>query len=104
MRLSKQEISAIIEAFNLYKPKGQLRLYGSRVDNHARGGDIDLLIILENKELKELILKEKYKILVDIKDVIGDQKIDLLITDQQTALLDTFIQNILPNSIVLKTW
>ena len=45
MRLSKREIEAILQvAEDIYGTDVKVYLFGSRVDDSRRGGDIDLLV------------------------------------------------------------
>jgi uncharacterized protein len=76
MRLSNEEIKVIKSVIEEFDPKAEVKLYGSRVDDAKKGGDIDLLII-SNK----ITFSEKLSILIKLKENIGDQKIDLLIYD-----------------------
>ena len=68
MRLTKKEIEVIKEVFKGKK----VILFGSRVDNNVKGGDIDLFID-EDLHLKDVI---KYK--VKLLEKLGVQKIDLV--------------------------
>ena len=68
MRLTEKEIKTIKEIFKEKK----VILFGSRVDNNVKGGDIDLFID-ENLHLKDVI---KYK--VKLLEKLGVQKIDLV--------------------------
>jgi len=45
MRLTAIEVAAIREELGRLAPAAQVYLYGSRADDTARGGDIDLLMI-----------------------------------------------------------
>jgi predicted nucleotidyltransferase len=45
MRLTEQEHRDVVEAIALADPEAQVWLHGSRVDDAARGGDIDLLVM-----------------------------------------------------------
>ena len=45
MRLTAGEITAIREEIGRLDPKAEVYLYGSRVDDTARGGDVDLLVV-----------------------------------------------------------
>ena len=49
MRLAKDKISFL--KFELLKlsPEGKIYLFGSRVDDEERGGDIDILLLSESK-------------------------------------------------------
>jgi hypothetical protein len=81
MRLSNNTINAIIQSVEscVTPVNSILYLYGSRINENLKGGDIDLLIISkDNKSYNDLIDK-KFDIIVNIKKNIGDQKIDLLI-------------------------
>lgn len=106
MRLTEQEKLGLIDAIEQTSPlkTAELRLYGSRVDDTKKGGDIDLLLIVPNKELKENVIRNKPEILVSMKNNIGDRKIDLLICDAEAVELDPFIELVYPQSIVLKKW
>lgn len=44
MRLNPAEISIIQNAFHALFSEGSIYLFGSRVDDSKRGGDIDLLV------------------------------------------------------------
>jgi len=85
MRLSTYEINSIKDTFKETFKDGKIFLFGSRVDDNKRGGDIDLYIQIDNK--KE-ILSKKIKFLVNLKEKIGDQKIDLLISKDETRVIE----------------
>jgi len=73
MRLKEYEIESIKSAVNKYDESAPVYLFGSRTDDTKRGGDIDILIIsdkLKNKEIR--------KIRIEIFDLIGEQKIDII--------------------------
>ena len=55
-------------------PSAKVYLFGSRVDNEKRGGDIDILIIGE----RILSLQEKRDIKISFYKKFGEQKIDLV--------------------------
>ena len=47
MRLTETQIHAIVTAVReLAGPEAEVRLFGSRLDDEARGGDVDLLVEL----------------------------------------------------------
>lgn len=74
MRLSQFQIESIKSSVSKYVTDYELRLFGSRVDDTQKGGDIDLLLLTPTKVAKEI----KRKILREMKSLIGDQKIDLV--------------------------
>jgi len=55
-------------------PSAKVYLFGSRVDDKKRGGDIDILIVGERK----LSLKEKRGIKISFQKEFGEQKIDIV--------------------------
>ena len=55
MRLKDFEIRAIKEAVRSMDSKAKVYLFGSRVDDTKKGGDIDLLIISGNWNLATTI-------------------------------------------------
>ena len=86
MRLSNKEISAIKEVTrDIFGENATIGLYGSRTDNNKRGGDIDLFIQCNCQISGEEQYKLKIKFLVELKKIIGDQKIDVLINGGQLA-------------------
>ena len=45
MRITKNEQQVIRQAITAIDPNADIYLFGSKADDHARGGDIDLLVI-----------------------------------------------------------
>ncbi len=74
MRLNELQIEAIKEAFDIYLPGAEVFLYGSRIDDAKRGGDIDLLIEADHKPT----IKSRSQIKSFIWNKIGEQKIDMV--------------------------
>ena len=83
MRLSTTEIQAIREVIRLHDPDACIRLFGSRVNDQLRGGDIDLLILSGT-----LTYRDKLKIRYQLKDKLGNQKIDLIITTKPKSAFE----------------
>lgn len=54
-------------------------LFGSRVDNDKKGGDIDLYITTDMPTSE--IIREKIGLLVDMEKGLGEQKIDVVINN-----------------------
>jgi predicted nucleotidyltransferase len=73
MRLSNKEIDAIKACVWAVAPDAPIFLFGSRVDDAKRGGDIDLLI-QSNKLSLDALLTLKLR----LYDALGEQKIDIL--------------------------
>ena len=95
MRLTSSEINSIKEVFITVFQRGELFLFGSRVDDDQKGGDIDLFVIAKNKNN---YLEKKLQFLSLLKQKIGDQKIDLIISRDQNRLIE---QEALLNGISL---
>jgi hypothetical protein len=80
MRLNKIEIEAIKKvAQTIFGNESRVILYGSRTDDSKRGGDIDLYIQCSPNIAEAEKYQLKIKFLVQLKKIIGDQKIDVLI-------------------------
>lgn len=75
MRLRELEKKSIVEAIKAVDPGAKIYLFGSRVDDNRRGGDIDLLIITD-----KLTYDDKLAIKKKIFYEIEDQKIDIIIS------------------------
>jgi predicted nucleotidyltransferase len=106
MRLSSEALSDIIDVLNahLILSNAELKLFGSRVNDQAKGGDIDLLVVFPNTLTYEHALEKKLMILVDLKQKLGDQKIDLIFATPNLILSDPFLDMIDENAIVLYKW
>jgi predicted nucleotidyltransferase len=85
MRLKNNEIQAIKTTFNAIFKHGAIYLFGSRVDDTKKGGDIDLYISTPDK--KDLVSK-KIDFLVGLKRKIGEQKIDVVLDYKDNRLID----------------
>ena len=77
MRLSTFEITAIKQnAKNIFGDAAKVYLFGSRVDDSKKGGDIDLYVISENQDN---LYEKKIKFLSALDMSLGEQKIDVVI-------------------------
>lgn len=54
-------------------------VFGSRVDENKKGGDIDLYITAEMPPPE--IVRSKISLLVDLEKTIGEQKIDIVVNN-----------------------
>ncbi len=105
MRLKQTEIQAITQAVqaHLNGASAHLYLFGSRLDDAKRGGDIDLLIVCES-QIANLLRDRKSAISRSIQDSIGEQRIDITIATQEEISRDAFLRSILPTAASLKHW
>ncbi len=74
MRLHETERHAIIQSIRSADPDAAVYLFGSRVDDSAKGGDIDLLVLSG-----KINLMMKLDILAQLHQQLGEQKIDLAV-------------------------
>jgi len=77
VRLTNKEIEAITSVYKDIFKSGNIYLFGSRVDDTKKGGDIDLYIQANNKEN---LTEKKLNFLIELKRKIGEQKIDVVIS------------------------
>ncbi|MEA3316013.1 MAG: nucleotidyltransferase domain-containing protein [Campylobacterota bacterium] len=83
IRLTTKEINSIKDVFFDIFKNGSIYLFGSRVDDTKRGGDIDLYILLSNKLSYKEILNKKTKFKIKLYELIGEQKIDIVISEDK---------------------
>ena len=93
MRLTKKEADVIRRQILLADPEAKIYLFGSRVSDSSKGGDIDILVISE-----KIGFAEKTKIRVSIFNEIEEQKLDLVI---KKDFNDTFVKVIEPTLLCL---
>lgn len=78
MRLTAEEISAIkVAAAEVFGREAQVRLFGSRVDDEKRGGDIDLLLRVRPGQ-DSIEAEIAFKIALEAR--LGERKVDVLLT------------------------
>lgn len=77
MRLSDYQLDVIIKVLTSYFGEDSIiTLFGSRVCDNSRGGDIDLLI--ENNKNSNEQLKLKLRAISEMQIKLGDRKFDLI--------------------------
>jgi uncharacterized protein len=79
MRLAKEEQSAISDTIRQADSDATIYLFGSRTDDAAKGGDIDLLVLS-----KKITLMTKLEILAKLHQKLGERKIDIAIYPDAT--------------------
>jgi uncharacterized protein len=78
MRLSPQERTVIKEVTQeVFGPESRVRLFGSRVNDDARGGDIDLLVELAQPQSDAR--RKSLTLTAMLQMRLGDQPIDILV-------------------------
>ena len=95
MRLNKKQHQAIKDTFLEVFEVGNIYLFGSRVDDSKKGGDIDLYIV---STCKDNFTSKKIDFLVKLKNIIGEQKIDIVLSRDKTRPIE---QEAIKNGILL---
>ncbi len=86
MRLSIYERKNIIACTkDIFGEESKIYLFGSRVDDSKKGGDIDLYIEPENRDA---LYEKKIQFLIKLKSTIGFQKIDVVIAQDISRLIE----------------
>lgn len=92
MRLTEHEKQVITAAIHRFDPDANIWLFGSRIDDRGRGGDIDLAVLSSHIHRKEI-----HAIRHEICQHIGEQKIDLVIAPNRNhPMLAVAIENGVP--------
>ena len=86
MRLTEYEIKMIKKAFYETFKEGKIYLFGSRIDDSLRGGDIDLYLVPKVKF--DDGGQRKIKFLMKLDEYIGEQKIDVIIAKDKNRLIE----------------
>lgn len=85
MRLLPHYQETIKKYFKEFFEKGEVYLFGSRVDDNKKGGDIDLYFVLEEHSN---LFEKKLKFLARVKREIGEQKIDIVFNTDSSRLIE----------------
>lgn len=80
MRLTPPELTAIDEAARATFPPGSaIRLFGSRLDETRRGGDIDLLVEPPEQLSPRALVEQRNRFIARLYRRLGERRIDVLI-------------------------
>jgi uncharacterized protein len=91
MRLEQFEVDAIkATSRRFFGEQCTVRLFGSRVDDNRKGGDIDLHIVSETPTYAAMETEISFE--VALQDAIGEQKIDVVV--QSPGRQDSPIVNV----------
>ena len=93
MRIKENEIRVLKDAVRERDPDAELYLFGSRANDQARGGDIDILILSQR-----LTFKDKMKIKGRIFEFLEDQMVHLVIARDT---VDPFVRVALDKGVPL---
>jgi predicted nucleotidyltransferase len=93
MRITEFERDCLVNAVKKIDSNAKIWLFGSRVFDHKKGGDIDIAILSSNIDLLNRIAIKQA-----IEDAIGEQKIDLLVSKNGS---DPFFKLALDTGVIL---
>jgi predicted nucleotidyltransferase len=85
MRLRADEAEAIRTCFFDNFHEGRVFLFGSRVDDAKKGGDIDLFLEVPDKTD---LFRKKIRFLAQVKKAIGDRRIDVVFNEDDSRLIE----------------
>ena len=93
MRLKDFEQSAILSVVKNIDKDACVYLFGSRIDDSKKGGDIDLLVMSNclNRD-------DKRSIKIKLYEILGEQKIDIVLAADDT---DPFVKLVLETAVKL---
>jgi len=74
MRLLSEEVNLLKTKLSLLSHDAKLYLFGSRVDDTKKGGDIDLLVVSDKLHKKDLRFLR-----IEFFKVFGEQKLDIVL-------------------------
>jgi len=86
MRLTEFEQKMIKKAFLETYKEGSIYLFGSRVDDTQRGGDIDLYLV--PAEQSDNDREKRVEFLIKLDEYIGEQKIDVVLAKDKNRLIE----------------
>lgn len=93
MRLHDFEQAAILSTVKCLDENARVYLFGSRVDDSKRGGDIDLLVMSDR-----LSNDDKRAIKIKLYELLGEQKIDIVLAADDA---DPFVKLALATGVKL---
>lgn len=84
MRLSTQQQQAIREeTARVFGARARVRLFGSRLDDARRGGDIDLYV--ESEGTPARLFDQQLELYGRLLRRLGDRRIDIVVADPRVA-------------------
>ncbi len=93
MRITEYEKESIKTVCTNFDKNSIVYLFGSRIDDTKKGGDIDLLIYSD-----KLTQRHAGKIKMEIWERIGEQKVDIIIVKDDT---NPFVKSISKEKVLI---
>ncbi|HHO42078.1 MAG TPA: nucleotidyltransferase domain-containing protein [Epsilonproteobacteria bacterium] len=94
MRLSQEQIKVLKDRLKTISSTAKLYLFGSRVDDTKKGGDIDLLVVS-----KEMTKKDLRYLRIEFFKHFGEQKIDIVLDNGEFN--NPFTKHIMKKAVLL---
>ncbi len=94
MRLQKEQIDLLKTKLSEISPKAKVYLFGSRVDDSKKGGDIDLLIVCDKFSKKDI-----RSIRLEFFKQFGEQKLDIVLDKGDFST--PFVKHIFKKAVLL---
>lgn len=94
MRLEQREIEVLKSTLRKLSLRAKLYLFGSRVDDMKKGGDIDLLVVSDKLTKKDLRLLR-----IEFFKHFGEQKMDIILDNGEFK--DPFVRHIFQKAVLL---
>lgn len=92
MRLNEHEQRVIKQVLQGIDPDARIFLFGSRANDQARGGDIDLLI----ESPHEMPLAKLAELRWKLMEALGEQKFDIVVASERNR---HFVDTIRPKAV-----
>jgi predicted nucleotidyltransferase len=94
MRLGQEKIDLLKNKLKILSSNAKIYLFGSRVDDSKRGGDIDLLVVSDEITKKDLRILR-----VEFFKHFGEQKLDIVLDDGEFK--NPFTKHIFQKAVLL---
>lgn len=94
MRLYQEQAKVLKDKLKSISSTAQLYLFGSRVDDEKKGGDIDLLVVS-----KEITKKDLRYLRIEFFKHFGEQKLDIILDDGEFK--NPFTKHIIKKAVLL---
>jgi len=89
VRLSNKYIESIKRNGSaIFGEDSKILLFGSRLDDNKKGGDIDLYVIPRLDETSDSLFEKKIRFLSKLQLELGEQKIDVVISKDKNRPIE----------------
>jgi predicted nucleotidyltransferase len=88
MRLLAREKTAIVKTFKEVFQTGRIYLFGSRVDDQKKGGDLDLYLVPERSLDVATRFDKKRAFSLQLEELLGEQKIDVVFSKDKNRSIE----------------